>query len=204
MTLRVCCALDMDRSARDKAAYGVKEGEGGGWGSTLHSAGQVLEPRPSSAAPGRGAEPRTAGGDRPGSAGGGELPAYRQPRCPFPATQTAQRSQERHTDSGGDSRSACRPRRGYVLLVPASLGRPRPAAVGEAFSGPTCPSFLLSPFRALSPRRTRLLGTLPASAPGLPGYPALPSLLPSLLTPQARLKRNSRPSFRPTRASPER
>lgn len=167
-------ALDIDRSAGDKAAHGVKEREVGAGTPPCTPRGRCGERRPGSAGSGLGgSEPRTAGRGRARALLGGRGAARptAQPCFPFPATQTALVAPRRGTRTWGMTLAALARLR-YVLSVPTSLGRLGPAAVGEAFSGPDLPLSpspfsLLSSFPAISPRRARLLGTLPASAPGL-------------------------------------
>lgn len=173
------------------------------------------EQRPSSAGSGLGAiraQIRGAG-IGPGSARRlRSCPAYRPALFPVPSfADRSSRSQERPKDLGDGSTSACPPMlscamfswsplpqsaRAQPLWVRPSWGRSAPFSLALLFPLFFRGHFSLAELALPSPHSS-------CKRPWTtPGHPALPRLLPSLLTRRARLKQNSRPSFRGTRASP--
>lgn len=137
----VCCALDMDRRARDKAADGMEEAEEGGWASALHCSGQVrrtatqlIRARTGGiAAPSRGARTGPGSARDRGAAGPPPSPVSRPQRRRPPCS-----SRERHQDLGGEQLAALARLSTFSWLPLPDGAWAQPLSV-RPFAGRICP-----------------------------------------------------------------
>lgn len=186
---------------------------GGGRDSALQVQVQRAASQLSGVRPGGDQSPDPRGGDRPGLCSAPEeLPGLSPSLVPRSQLRRPLQSLPGKAQGLGDgSTSACPPMlscamfswsplpqsaRAQPLWVRPSRGRSAPFSLALLFPLFFRGHFSLAELALPSPHSS-------CKRPWTtPGHPALPRLLPSLLTRRARLKQNSRPSFRGTRASP--